>query len=155
MRCNFCDIILNADPGEGPIENGQISLCANCGEWHVVDGPDSLRKPTPEEYETIVTTPEYKTIRAMWRVVNEELSGEEAGLTFRAEWEEYRQMVCKKLGPKGQRYVNDAFYAGAISLLKCLKDTANGATARDDKFDAFKGLHAELAAYIEFRRINR
>jgi hypothetical protein len=77
-HCPFCRAIIDAvsEVNNEPVtpDDGDISLCWNCGEWMVFTAaaPGGLRRPTHEEYEEITDEPRFGAIRRAWLMTTKE-----------------------------------------------------------------------------------
>jgi len=70
-KCPFCGA--NHDRATGVSDanapnDGDITLCVNCGEWAFFEGATAggLRKPTDAEYELIAGEPLLRKTREVW-----------------------------------------------------------------------------------------
>lgn len=157
LICPFCHYRCDAaTPVEGDFDepkDGDLSICIKCGEWVVfADDVTSVRKPTDDEYLEIGSDRFYGTIRVAWEQTKYEL--ETKGTTpFASEWEDYRRKVIPNLGKAGTIAVRDAYYAGALTLLGCLREVTNKKSSTEDRWGGFEMLRTEISMYL-MERVN-
>lgn len=160
LTCPFCHYRCDAATsvnveGEDEPEDGDLSICIKCGEWIVfADNVTGVRKPTDDEYLEIGSDRFYASVRAAWEQAKHEIKTN-GNTPFAAEWEDYREKVIPNLGRTGTIAVRDAYYAGALTLLGCLREVTNKKTSTEDRFGGFEMLRAEITVYLKERLNDR
>jgi len=76
VRCPWCKTRLDAatDPfgDSAKPEAGDATLCIKCGKFSLFLGASELRKPTHDEMQELMRSPEVMALWIIWRSVNED-----------------------------------------------------------------------------------